>query len=298
MEGKNAHAQQQGNPPGKSGVSEENQAIMKILEYAAKEGVEAAAKNGEKAFTSKFIKTINILRGEGQNDIVWAIEPNEQETGADLQIQWEAVHDGKTRTEMCNLQLKLLYENWSVYQGVIGRSQEAKSGQAQKNFLTKQQQGMDKQWHKDLNLFFDAWYKSTSEVKQYQAVSLLNCAYGNNAQDAKRKIEATEETTTAGYLVIDNRAFLVKNELQVRVVPITKFGQTIRRDSPLLFLEAKDSAAKLKDILNELNPSSLDSLIKEHGGPISDILGWHEADRRALHTWEQEQRAAQDALHN
>ncbi|KAJ7764340.1 hypothetical protein B0H16DRAFT_1454880 [Mycena metata] len=302
--------QQNSNPPGESGVSKGKKTIpftmLAILEHAANEGVKAAQEKGEKAsteetgekaFTSKFIETINSMRGDGQNDIVWAIEPNEQETGADLQIQWDAVHDGKTRTEMCNLQLKILYADWYTYQGAVGSSLKNKTEQAKKDFYKKQTQLVADEWNKDPGLFFDAWYKSTSEVTQYQAVSLLNYAYGN---DTKRKIEATEETITAGYLLIDNRALFVEKEPRVWVIPITKFAQTIRPNSPVLFLEAENFGATFQEILDkELKPtrSLLERLIKQHGGPISDILSWHEADQRALHTWEQEQRAAQD-LHN
>ncbi|KAJ7716930.1 hypothetical protein B0H16DRAFT_1476413 [Mycena metata] len=164
-----------------------------ILEDAAREGVKAAEGKGETAFTLKFVDTINKMRLENQNSIVWAAEPNEQQTGADLCIQWNAIHDGKIRTEI---------DQNAIQSKPVGR------------------RWMEQRvW---AFLYNNAWYKSAYDGESYQAVTLLNLAYGNHAKIAKLRIEAHEETTTVGFLLVDNRALFVKKEPRVWVVLIAR----------------------------------------------------------------------------
>jgi hypothetical protein len=85
---------------------------------------------------------------------------NEQETGADILVQF-----------------KILYDNWGGYNKVMQASLKNKDEKARERWSKYVDDRNKQEWNKP-GVFFNAAYKIQSDTKEYQAVTLLKHVYG------------------------------------------------------------------------------------------------------------------------
>ncbi|KAJ7860676.1 hypothetical protein B0H14DRAFT_2576457 [Mycena olivaceomarginata] len=84
---------------------------------------------------------------------------NEQETGADLLVQWNISANNKVKTHNCYLQFKIPYDNWGGYNKVMQASLKNKDEKARERWSKYVDDCNKQEWNKP-GVFFNTWYKA------------------------------------------------------------------------------------------------------------------------------------------